>query len=221
MFLVPAIVLLAVMTGYVAGGRLRAFEGLSVHWWVLVFLGLAAQSAPLPSFAAITPRVLGTLVLLASYLLLLAFIAVNRWIPGARVMAAGLLLNLIVVGLNAGMPVSAQAVETAGGSVAEMANAENPKHHLREDRDMVAFLGDVIPIPAPVGIVLSVGDVLLYAGMGWFVVQVMRGRSRENPRPLAMWFLSYRGKHAPSHWRMAARHRAPDHAGAGKPGTSP
>jgi Family of unknown function (DUF5317) len=220
MSLVLAIVVLAVATGYVAGGRLRRFEGLEVHWWILVFLALALQAAPLPENSLSTPRLTGTFALLASYGLLLLFVLVNRWIPGARLMAIGLLLNLLVVGLNAGMPVSPSAVETAGGSINEVAEADSPKHHLMDDRDMLGFLGDVVPLPA-LGIVISVGDVLLYGGVFWFVVQVMRGRSRENPRPLAMWFLSYRGKHAPSYWRMKARYRAPGHAGAGRPGTEP
>ena len=88
-------------------------------------------------------------------------------------------------------------------------------------RDLLAPLGDVIPIPPPAGVVLSIGDVLLYAGMAWFVFQVMRGRSRETPRPIAMWFLAYRGKHAPGHWRMAARYRAAAPVGAERSGTEP
>jgi hypothetical protein len=84
-----------------------------------------------------------------------------------------------------------------------------------------APLGDVIPFPPPASVVLSIGDVLLYAGMAWFVFQVMRGRSRETPRPIAMWFLAYRGKHAPGHWRMAARYRAAAPVGAERSGTEP
>jgi hypothetical protein len=221
MLLIPAIVVLAVLTGYVAGGRLRGFEGLDVHWWLLVFVGLGLQLVPVPETTLVTARIAGTLLLMASYGLLLAFIAVNRWIPGARVMAVGLLLNLVVVGLNAGMPVSPAAIETAGGHVSELAYRDDPKHHVMTDEDIAGVLGDVIPVPNPVGIVLSIGDVLLYAGIGWFVIQVMRGRSRENPRPLAVWFLSYRGKHAPGHWRLAARFRAQGHAGAARPGSGP
>ena len=159
-------------------------------------------------------------MLLVSYALLLTFVAINRWIPGARLMAVGLLLNMLVVGLNAGMPVSQTAVETAGGSIYALTN-DDPKHHLADERDMLWFVGDVIPLPAPVGIVLSPGDVLLYAGMAWFIIQVMRGRSRGNPRPLALWFLSYRGKHAPVHWRIPARHRVPGRVEAGRPGSAP
>ena len=183
MWLIPGIVVLAILTGYVAGGRLSGFEGLSVHWWLLVFVGLGLQLVPLPETDLLTPRLLGTIVLMASYVCLLAFIAINRWIPAARVMALGLLLNLLVVGVNEGMPVSPAAIETAGGRVSELAYQDSAKHHLLDDRDILGFLGDVIPLPNPVGIVLSIGDVLLYAGVAWFVIEVMRGRSRETPAP--------------------------------------
>lgn len=207
MWFIPAILLVAVAIGYVSGGRLRNFEGLAIHWWPLAFLGLVLQIVPLPTLWEISPRLVGAGALLLSYVLLLAFITVNRWIPGAQLMAIGLLLNLLVVGLNGGMPVTASAIEAAGGSVAILEGGGSVKHHLATEDDLLTFLGDAIPIPPPAKLVLSVGDVLLYTGMAWFVIQVMRGRSPENPRPLAMWFLSYRGKHAPEHWRKPARYR--------------
>jgi len=207
MWFVPAVILVAVVIGYLFGGRLRNFEGLSVHWWSLAFLGLVLQAVPISTYWDLAPKAVGAGALLLSYVLLLAFITVNRWIPGATVMAIGLLLNVLVVGLNGGMPVSARAIEIAGGSVESLEASGSTKHHVATDDDLLPFLGDAIPIPEPVGIALSIGDVLLYGGMAWFVIQVMRGRSPENPRPLAMWFLSYRGKHAPGHWRMPARYR--------------
>ena len=220
MWFVPAIILIAVGIGYLLGGRLRNFERLAVHWWPLAFVGLILQSFTIASFWGLSPRVTGAGALLLSYVLLLAFITVNRWIPGAQLMAIGLLLNLLVVGLNGGMPVTGSAIEAAGGSVAILEDGGSVKHHLATEDDLLTFLGDAIPIPPPAKLVLSIGDVLLYTGMAWFVIQVMRGRSPENPRPLAMWFLSYRGKHAPGHWRMPARYRH-HRAEAAPSGTGP
>jgi hypothetical protein len=220
MIIIAAILLVAVAIGYAFGGRLKAFEHLEVHWWSLAIVGLLLQGIPLPTIAQVSPRVIGTGALTLSYVLLLAFLAINRWIPGAALMAIGVLLNLVVVTINGGMPVSAVAIERAGGHVEALESSVSIKHHVATEDDLLPFLGDVIPIPEPVGIVISFGDVLLYAGMAWFVIQVMRGRSRANPRPLAMWFLAYRGKHAPSHWRMPARYRT-RRAGAGTPGTGP
>ncbi len=218
--IIPVILLAAVGVGYTFGGRLRNFETLEVHWWSFAIAGVIIQSVPLPAIDGVSPRLIGAGALLISYVLLLAFLTVNRWIPGASVMAVGLLMNLLVVGINGGMPVSAAAIERAGGSVEALASSTSIKHHVANDEDLLAFLGDVVPVPEPAGIVISIGDLLLYGGMAWFVIQVMRGRSRANPRPLAMWFLTYRGKHAPTHWRIPARYRAP-RAAAGRPGTSP
>ena len=210
----------AVLVGLVVGGSLRNFERLRVHWWVLAFAGLALQVAPVPAIAGVPMWTVGACMLGASYVLLLTFLTVNRWIPGAAAMAVGLLLNLAVVAANGGMPVSARAIEAAGGSAGVLTDG-GAKHHLMNDDDVLSPLGDVIPIPPPVGVVLSIGDALLYLGIGWFVVQVMRGRSRENPRPIAVWFPSYRGKHAPGYWRMPARYRSAAPVAAERSGTEP
>jgi hypothetical protein len=217
---VPVLLLLALGVGLLLGGSLRNFEGLPMHWWGLAVAGLVLQAIPAIEVGDIPIRAIGAAFLVSSYVLLLAFLLVNRWIPGATVMIVGLLLNLAVVTLNGGMPVSAEAIERAGGSVPAAATSPSAKHHLMDEDSVLVPLADVIAVPPPVGIVLSFGDVLLYAGMMWFVLQVTRGRSRGNPRPLVPWFLSYRGKHAPRHWRMAARHRLPGRAGAERSGTS-
>jgi uncharacterized protein DUF5317 len=218
---VPAILVLAVLVGWAMGGRLRRFETVRIHWWALAIGGLALQFFALPAVGGFSRSTIGAAALILSYVLLLAFLAINRWVPAAKLMALGLLLNLVVVALNGGMPVTARAVELAGGSVDYVAANESAKHHLATEDDLLVFLGDVIPVPEPVGIVLSIGDVLLYVGVAWFVIQVMRGRSRENPRPLAMWFPSYRGKHAPSYWRLPARYRGKGHAEAVRSGIGP
>jgi hypothetical protein len=211
----------ALIAGLVVGGRFRNFERLQVHWWGLAIGGVALQVLPVPRTLQLSPAVLGTAMLVGSYVLLLAFLAVNRWVPAVGVMALGLLLNLTVVAANGGMPVTAAAIERAGGSTTVLSDGNGSKHHLADDDDVVVVLGDVIAVPKPIGVVLSIGDVLLYAGIAWFVIQVMRGRSRENPRPLVVWFLGYRGKHAPPYWRMPARYRTPGHAGATPSGTEP
>jgi Family of unknown function (DUF5317) len=221
LFPILVVVVLAFAVGLLLRGSPREFAHLHVHWWVLVFLGLGLQTLAPPRIGDLPADALAAAMLAGSYVLLLVFLAANRWIPAAGVMAIGLLLNLTVVGINGGMPVSADAIRSAGGSVDQLAQASGEKHHLMSDNDLLPFLGDVIPVPEPIGAVLSVGDVLLYGGVAWFIVQVMRGRSRANPRPLAVWFPSYRGKHAPPYWRMPARYRGPGRAEAVPPGIAP
>jgi len=218
---VLVVIAAAILVGLLAGGSLRNFEHLRVHRWALAFVGLALQIVPVPAVSGVPIWGVGAGMLVTSYVLLLVFLTANRWIPGAAVMAIGLLMNLAVVAANGGMPVNARAIEAAGGSTAELATRSGAKHHLMIDDDVLSPLGDVIPIPPPAGVVLSIGDVLLYAGIAWFVIQVMRGRSRENPRPIAMWFPAYRGKHAPGYWRMPARYRAAVPAATERSGTEP
>jgi hypothetical protein len=225
MFLVPGLIVLAVLLGYLLGGRLSRFENLRINRWGLAILGAVltaiANLFPALSIGPIPDTVVGPILLALSYFLLAVFLISNRWIPAGYVMIAGLLLNLVVVVANGGMPVRAEAITTSGGDPAVLQDATVGKHHLMSDDDVLWHVGDVIGVPEPIGVVLSPGDVLLYGGMVYSIVQIMRGRRRENPRPLALWFPGYRGKHAPEYWRMPVRYRHPDHAEAETSGTEP
>ena len=223
--LVPTLVVVAVAVGYLLGGRLSGFEDLRINRWGLALVGLAFQAVlqafPTATIAGVAPSVTGPVLLAASYASLVLFLFANRWIPGMPVMRIGLLLNLIVVLLNGGMPVTAWAIEHVGGDPAALAAEAPTKHHLQTDDDLLWWLGDVIPVPTPFNDVASIGDVLLYGGMMYSIVEIMRGRRRENPRPLAWWFPAYRGKHAPDWWRMPIRYRTPDRAATERSGTEP
>jgi hypothetical protein len=190
LLLVLAIIGGALAAGLLAGGSLRSFERMHMHWWGVAALGLLLQVAQIPWVDG-ESRVVSGLVVAGSYGLLMAFVAVNRRVPAAFLMFVGLALNLVVVGLNGGMPVSAEAIRMAGGESFQVADG---RHHLASDEDVLVALGDTIPVPG-VGVVLSPGDVVLYAGVAWFVVAVTRGRFRENRRPPARAFPMYRGKH--------------------------
>lgn len=183
---------LAVCVGFIAGGSLRPFDHLKVHWWAIALAGLALQGISLSSGIG---RPAGSAVLVGSYGLLFAFALVNRRLPALWLVMAGLVLNILVIGANGGMPVSASALETAGARAEGLIGAGTAKHHLMGPGDTLTALGDVIGIPPPVGAVISIGDVLLYAGVAILVVTVMLGRSGENRRPPARIFQGYRGKH--------------------------
>lgn len=209
MMLVLIVIGLAVCAGFIAGGSLRPFERLKVHWWAVALAGLALQASPLPSGVG---RPVGSAMLVGSYGLLIAFAWVNRRLPALWLVMVGLVLNILVIAVNGGMPVSANALETAGARAEDLLGAGTAKHHLMGPRDTLTPLGDVIGIPQPVGAVISIGDALLYAGVAVLVVMVMLGRSGENRRPPARWFQGYRGKHLPPDRRfsrLGARAEAP------------
>ena len=218
--LIVILIFVAVVAGFVAGGSLHGFERVQIHWWGAAFAGLAVQV--IPSFP-VAGREIGPAMLALSYALLAAFLWVNRRLPAAPIMLIGLVLNLLVVVPNGGMPVSASAAETSGGSNAVLSPIDDGKHHLMTDDDVLTPLADVIAVPSPVGVVLSIGDVFLYVGVMSFVVLIMLGRSGENPRPPARWFQGYRGKHLPTERRLPRRSqaRSPQPVGAERAGSGP
>ncbi|MFN8232335.1 MAG: DUF5317 family protein [Actinomycetota bacterium] len=217
--LILIVLVLAFAAGLALGGSFRSWERMQLHWWGLAVLGVALQAVPVPASWS-SREAIGWGMLVGSYVALLAFVAVNRRIPGAALMAAGLLLNLAVVAPNEGMPVSAHAVNIAAGDGTVRLPQDSAKHHLATEDDVLRFLGDAIPIPPPFRVVLSIGDLLLYAGIAWFVVVVTRGRFRENRRPPARWMRMYRGKHAPLAYRLPGRRRSETAADPGAGGTS-
>lgn len=209
MILVLIVIGVAIVVGLAAGGSLRRFERVSVHWWGAALAGLLLQGVSLTGSVSAP---FDTIALLGSYGLLLAFALVNRRLPAVWLVVAGLALNVLVIAVNDGMPVSASALETAGSGAEDLLGAGTGKHHVMRPGDTLTPLADVIGIPAPVGAVISIGDVLLYAGIAILVVAIMLGRSGENRRPPARWFPGYRGKHLPPELRFSrpTRPEAPE-----------
>jgi hypothetical protein len=190
MILLLGVVLVSIGLGYLFGGRLSGFERFRLRWWFLAFVGLALQLAPVP--AGLT-----TETLIASYVLLLLFVAANLRTPGVWLILIGLALNLAVIAPNGGMPVSRSALVESGqaSTLAELENGAGTKHHLETSDDVLTPLADVIAIGSPVNQVASVGDVLVYAGLLWLIVGVMRGARRVDPAPP---WVAYQGRHRAS-----------------------
>ncbi len=200
------VLVLAICVGFIAGGTLRPFEHLKVRWWGIALAGLALQGV---SLASDIGRSAGAALLVGSYALLLLFAWTNRRLPALWLVMAGLVLNILVIGVNGGMPVSASALETAGASAEGLLGEGTAKHHLMGPEDRLTSLGDVIGIPPPIGAVISIGDVLLYAGVAILVVAVMLGRFDEDPPATAPLFQGYRGKHLPPDRRFSRLTRPP------------
>ena len=98
-------------------------------------------------------------------------LAFNGWSqPGGLraafvVLAAGWLLNVVPLALNDGMPVSSVAMRSAGVSGEVVDEGNLWKHVPATSSTDASWLGDVIPVP-PLRVVISVGDVVLLAGIG-------------------------------------------------------
>ena len=192
MVLFASVIVLAFVIGFLAGGRLSGFEGVQVRWWGLAIVGLAVQFIPLPEGEGGTDLAVRTLVLTVSYGSLLTFAIKNVRLPGMALILVGLALNTAVILANGGMPVSADALRSSGQEevLQDLEQAGADKHHLETEDDVLTPLGDVIGVPPPVGQAVSVGDLLVYAGLMWFVISAMRGRTRPSNS-----VGGYRGRH--------------------------
>jgi len=172
------VVLLAVATVPLTGGRLSRLADVRLRLPGLAIAGLGAQVVII-SLVPDLPGWLATTVHFVSYGLVLAFIWCNRSLPGLWLVALGGLSNLVVIAANGGvMPASVDALRTAGRSPTEegFTNSEvlaDPK---------LEILGDVLPMPSwlPFANVFSIGDVLIAVGVFWCVHAICRGRGVAN-----------------------------------------
>jgi hypothetical protein len=176
MSLVLLVLVVSLAVGWLAGGRLANLAHVELRATWLVFLAVAAQLVLAGVAALGVPGELVARPLLgASHLALLGFIAANRYRPGMLLVLVGLALNAVVSLANGGMPVAGEALVALGGQAA----VEPGKHQLLTEATHLPWLADVIPVPF-LRSVLSVGDLLLAAGVGILVVAQMR---RFPPRP--------------------------------------
>jgi hypothetical protein len=138
-----------VAAGLLTGGRLAN-------------LGLRSfRAVPLLAVGAVLQAVDSPLALTVSYACLVLFAAANLHVPGFGLLAVGLLLNAVVVVANGGMPVH-------GGDP-----ALTGKHHAEHGGDVLTFLDDRIDV-APLGEVLSLGDVVLAVGLATGMASLVR-----------------------------------------------
>lgn len=176
MRLILAAIVVAIVIGYILRGSLRNFSGARIRWPLLALAGLTLQLWPVSA----TNSALGFGLLMASFGLLFAFGVLNIRNPGFSLIVVGLCMNALVIGVNHGMPVQREALIRSGqGSTLKLLAEEGgAKHHLAGPNDNLMFLGDVIPVPMPIGQVVSLGDVATYAGVMWFVIASMQPSRR-------------------------------------------
>jgi Family of unknown function (DUF5317) len=178
MTLILGMMLLAVLAGYLMGGRLGNFASLKIRWLPLALIGLVLQGLPLPGR---WPLVL----LAASFVLLFAFCVVNIRIVGFPLILVGVVLNVAVIAVDGGMPVTAGALEASGqvDTTSALIHAGGAKHHIATSDDALMVLGDVIGVPQPIGQAISVGDLFTYGGVAVLIAMGMRPRRQDLAAP--------------------------------------
>ncbi len=191
---VSLVVVAAVTAAYLAGGRLGRLGQSGVRLAGLAAVGFVFQFLPMVGIG----RTMAAALLWLSFALLILFSSVNLRRPGFVLFLLGVLLNLTVMAVNHGMPVRAEALVASGdqGQIAQLQEGYGGvKYHLAGHDDRLMALADVVVLPPPVGEVVSIGDLLVDAGLGWFLFAAM-GPGR-------------RGKREPAGSRRAAQRPGP------------
>jgi hypothetical protein len=171
--LIALVLAVAVVIGYLSGGRLRRLATLHLRLPWLAALGLALQLIE-------PPRPWPFALLVISFIVLAIFAVANARTTGFPLIVAGLALNALVISVDRGMPVTREAIVASGQEEQLDSFAARPgtKHHLARQDDRLLFLADAIAVPPPIGEVVSVGDLLAYGGAAIVVIAGMRGRLR-------------------------------------------
>ena len=156
------VVAVSVLVALLRGGKLGNITELSLNGWWMLALAFAMQIGA--TYAPDDGTRLPVILVMASFIPLLAVVWLNRDQQGLWLAGIGILMNLTVIGVNEGMPVLAEAVELAGGTFDPA--ALDAKHVVLDGSTRFAFLADIIPFP---GTVISLGDVLLAVGLGVFI----------------------------------------------------
>jgi hypothetical protein len=161
------------LLGLAAGGRMGALGAVHLRWWGALAAGVALQVLAGPVGLGGGP---GTTAVTLSYLCLLVFALANRSLAGMPVVCVGLALNATVILVNGGMPVRPEAVAAVGLDPDQLDAADlGAKRHLEGPDDRLTFLGDVLPL-RPLREVVSVGDVVLAAGVAGVLFRLLRPR---------------------------------------------
>lgn len=162
-------------------GNLRGLLRVRLRAVWLIWLAAAVQilraGDPVAAGAVLHYRH-GMLPMLATWFLGAAFVLVNlRGRAGAAraglvALVLGFTLNTLVVVVNGKMPFSAGAARRVGFT--EQAITQTSARYAPVSRHtMLPAFGDLIPVP-PLGSVVSVGDLLMFAGIAVVLVALAR-----------------------------------------------
>lgn len=188
-------ILLGVVAGLVAGGSLRNLLSAQLRFGALILGGLLLRVITqwgLDQGVEIVES-LRVLLFAASFGLLVVALWLNRSQPGLLLAMVGIAANGLAVLANGGyMPVWLPAVEMAGLTIGDL----SPTFHVLLPEELglefllaAGPLGDIIPIALPFfSNVISLGDVMLAAGVGWFLFSaIARGSDDPDEGVVSLW----------------------------------
>lgn len=195
-------VILGIVAGLLAGGRLSNLLSVRLRYGALILLALLLRMGTqwLLELGIDLIDQLRTPLFAFSFGLLAAALWLNRSQAGLLLAMAGVAANGIAIVVNGGyMPVFVPAVELAGLSQADLSAAF---HVMLPDELGMEFLlaagplGDILPITIPLlANVVSLGDVLLASGIAWFLFSaIAKGSSDADAGVVSLWRGQPRGQ---------------------------
>ena len=185
MLLFFAVIAAALAVAVLIGGDVRRLSQLRIRHLELLLAAFAVKVA-----VAVLGTTHSTTAVLAARplniigaVLLLSVVWFNRRIPGALLFGAGLTLNLIVITAFGGrMPVLLPYdIDPNSPVVAALRSGLDPLHVALQHPQGLWFIGDVFAIPGFGGhaSLVSIGDVLMAAGVAWLIIRC----SQPQPAP--------------------------------------
>lgn len=188
-------ILIGVLVGLAVGGRVTNLLSAQLRFGLLIVAGLLVRVATqwlLDQGVAIVDE-FRLLLFATSFGLLVVALWLNRTQPGLLLAMVGIAANGLAVILNGGfMPVYLPALEVAGLTATEL----SPTFHTALPTELGwefllagGPLGDILPIAVPLlANVISLGDVLLAAGIAWFLFStIARGSSDPDTGVVSLW----------------------------------
>ena len=177
MFILYALVL-ALVTGLVAGGRLMALADLRLRWAPLILFGFLSQIVLFSDAVAARVGDAGPVLYVVSTLCVGAAVVRNLTLPGLPLIVLGAVSNMAAILANGGyMPATAEALASLGKTAPTIYS-----NSAVVAAPALAPLIDRFALPRwlPFANVFSIGDVLLAIGIFVLIVTAMR-RSPSEP----------------------------------------
>ncbi|MEA2026965.1 MAG: MFS transporter, partial [Chloroflexota bacterium] len=196
-----------IVAGLLAGGRLVNLLSAKLRFGALIVAGLLVRVATqwLIDQGVDVVDQLRVLLFALSFGLLALALWLNRSQPGLLLAMVGVSANGLAIILNGGyMPVYLPAVEMAGLTAADL----SPTFHTALPSELgLEFLlaggplGDILPISVPyLANVVSLGDILLAAGIAWFLFSaIARGSADPDSGVVSLWTTRPRSGTEPTH----------------------
>lgn len=172
-------VLLGLLAGRMRGGRLLNIGSVEFKGWVLVMIGFLIQMLPMLLGRMSWMAHNGHIIAFATMLLVFVIVVLNLDKRGFRFLAAGAALNILAMMLHGlKMPVYLAGLQK-GGHLQLFESVSNSAvlnyTGLAQLTNWSDYLGKVIVLPQfyPLAQVISVGDILMSAGLFMFAMGQM------------------------------------------------